>query len=98
MDIMNFFRNEEIENGEAVIVEDYLQSRRYGALPLTISLPKENVLKFYFEDDSWFALRPSGTEPKIKIYFSTNADTKENAVKRMTELKEKVLKKLEGVN
>ena len=33
-------------------------------------LPKSNVLKYYLEDDSWFAIRPSGTEPKIKIYIN----------------------------
>jgi len=33
-------------------------------------LPKENVLKFVLEDESWFCLRPSGTEPKIKVYFA----------------------------
>lgn len=33
-------------------------------------LPKSNVLKYYLEEDSWFAIRPSGTEPKIKIYIN----------------------------
>ena len=32
-------------------------------------LPKENVLKFLFTDGSWLAVRPSGTEPKIKVYI-----------------------------
>ncbi|MDU0895024.1 MAG: phospho-sugar mutase, partial [Anaerococcus sp.] len=39
-------------------------------------LPKSNVLKYYFEDDSWVAIRPSGTEPKIKLYI--NAVSKDN--------------------
>ena len=33
-------------------------------------LPQENVLKFHLADGSWFCLRPSGTEPKIKMYFA----------------------------
>lgn len=33
-------------------------------------LPKSNVLKYYLDDGSWIAVRPSGTEPKIKIYYS----------------------------
>ncbi len=33
-------------------------------------LPRENVLKYIFEDGSWMAVRPSGTEPKIKVYYS----------------------------
>ncbi|MBU3208482.1 phospho-sugar mutase [Clostridium algidicarnis] len=36
----------------------------------TIDLPRSNVLKFILKDESWFAVRPSGTEPKIKIYIS----------------------------
>ncbi|MDP4177100.1 MAG: phospho-sugar mutase [Bacillota bacterium] len=36
----------------------------------TINLPKSNVLKFILEDGSWFVVRPSGTEPKVKIYSS----------------------------
>lgn len=48
-------------------------------------LPKSNVLKYYLEDDSWFAIRPSGTEPKIKIYI--------NAIgKNMDESKDKLVK------
>lgn len=33
------------------------------------NMPSQNLLKFYFSDGSWFAVRPSGTEPKIKFYF-----------------------------
>lgn len=40
-------------------------------------LPKENVLKYVFENDNWFALRPSGTEPKIKIYMGAKGDNRE---------------------
>ena len=36
-------------------------------------LPKSNVLKFFFKD-GWFAIRPSGTEPKIKFYFGVSCD------------------------
>ena len=38
----------------------------------TINIPKSNVLIYYTEDGSKIALRPSGTEPKIKFYFSVN--------------------------
>ena len=71
--IMNYFRTEEItlEGYNIVRFEDYstsiakdLRSGKEEAL----TLPKSNVLKFIMEDGSWFVLRPSGTEPKIKIY------------------------------
>lgn len=50
-------------------------------------LPKENVLKFYFEDDSWLAVRPSGTEPKLKIYYSVRASEKDSAQERLDALR-----------
>ena len=40
-------------------------------------LPPENMMKFYFEDGSWIAARPSGTEPKIKIYYSIKGSSPE---------------------
>ena len=46
-------------------------------------LPKENVLKFILSDGSWFAARPSGTEPKLKVYYSVKADDREAAAKRV---------------
>ena len=40
-------------------------------------LPKSNVLYFELENDAWFCVRPSGTEPKIKFYFGCNGDNQE---------------------
>ena len=42
-------------------------------------LPKENVLKFIFENGSWLSVRPSGTEPKLKIYYSVCGENEETA-------------------
>lgn len=42
-------------------------------------LPKENVLKYVFDDGSWIAIRPSGTEPKLKVYYSIQDENKDNA-------------------
>ena len=42
-------------------------------------LPKSNVLKYYFEDESWVAIRPSGTEPKIKLYINAVSKVNEKA-------------------
>ena len=44
-------------------------------------LPKSDVLKFIFEDSSWIAIRPSGTEPKIKIYYSVRGNNRAEAEK-----------------
>jgi phosphoglucomutase len=46
----------------------------------TIDLPKSNVLCFYLEDGSSLIVRPSGTEPKIKLYISAVGDTNDNAI------------------
>ncbi len=51
-------------------------------------LPKENVLKYTWKDGSWLAVRPSGTEPKIKIYYSVNEENKEKATERLALLRE----------
>ena len=54
-------------------------------------LPKSNVLKFFLSDDSWFAVRPSGTEPKIKFYFGVAATSLKNAELQLDNLKKAVL-------
>lgn len=45
-------------------------------------LPKENVLKFILDDGSWFAVRPLGTESKIKIYDSVKSTNRTEVVRR----------------
>ena len=50
-------------------------------------LPKENVLRFIWENGSWMAVRPSGTEPKIKVYYSIQADTRDEAKAKLAEYK-----------
>jgi phosphoglucomutase len=56
-----------------------------------IKLPKSNVLKFILEDASWFVVRPSGTEPKMKIYLSVKGNSLEDASKKILKLKENVM-------
>ena len=53
-------------------------------------LPKENVLKYFFKDGSWMAMRPSGTEPKLKIYYSIKNENKEAAQARYDALTAKL--------
>lgn len=50
-------------------------------------LPKENVLKYIWKDGSWMAVRPSGTEPKIKVYYSIVDTDKENAKARLESIR-----------
>lgn len=53
-------------------------------------LPKENVLKYIFNDGSWMAVRPSGTEPKIKVYYSIVDPDKSNAKARLENIRQTI--------
>lgn len=53
-------------------------------------LPAANVLKYFFADGGWMAVRPSGTEPKIKFYYSLRGDSMESAEERVETLREAV--------
>ena len=57
-----------------------------------ITIPKSNVLIYYTEDGTKIAARPSGTEPKIKFYFSVNTslDSVSDFEEKNKELKEKI--------
>jgi phosphoglucomutase len=65
----------EINGQRVIMVEDYQNSTAKNLLSNeteTLSVPKSNVLIYYLEDGSKICARPSGTEPKIKFYFSVN--------------------------
>lgn len=59
-------------------------------------LPKENVLRFDFKDGSWAAARPSGTEPKLKLYFSVKGENKEQATVRHQAIRNVLADKIYG--
>lgn len=82
-DLMVYFRNhgKEIFNGVDKVIDYSLG---------VADLPKENVLKYVFFDGSWIAVRPSGTEPKIKVYYSIQDPSEENACKRLASAKKTV--------
>ncbi|MNN95182.1 Phosphoglucomutase [compost metagenome] len=58
-------------------------------------LPKENVLKYVLDDQSWFCLRPSGTEPKIKVYFAVCGESVENSKSLLEGLVQSVMKRVD---
>ena len=45
--------------------------------------PKSNVLKYYLDDGSWYAIRPSGTEPKIKLYIYSKDKNSEVSARKI---------------
>jgi len=99
--ILSTFREEKIDsvNGLNVsIKEDYLNSiiEKNGEVK-ALTLPKSNVLKFTLEDGSWFVLRPSGTEPKLKVYFEVKGNSKENGLELLEQVKKDVLERVEKI-
>jgi phosphoglucomutase len=58
------------------------------------TLPTSNVLKYILEDGSWIAVRPSGTEPKIKIYYSIKAENKAEAEKQLASIQKTIRNRL----
>ena len=61
-------------------VRDYLKGvRTCGGQSEPTGLPASDVLYFELENGNWVCVRPSGTEPKIKLYVNTNAKTQEEA-------------------
>ena len=53
-------------------------------------LPKENVLKYLFRNGRWLAVRPSGTEPKLKVYYSVRGESHEAAAEQLSALREQM--------
>lgn len=83
-DLMAKFRQElptDFAGYKVIAAEDYQASSRQDAAGnvTAINLPKSNVLKYFLEDGTWIAVRPSGTEPKIKFYIGTQGDSEADA-------------------
>ena len=86
---------ETIDGEKVVLVEDYQSSIATNQNDHTeseITIPKSNVLIYYTEDGTKIAARPSGTEPKIKFYFSVNTslESVSDFEEKNKELKEKI--------
>lgn len=82
----------EIGGYKVVSIEDYDNSIRIeNGNTSVITLPKSNVLKYYLEDGSWIAARPSGTEPKCKFYFSIKGKDITDATNKTTLFQKDIL-------
>ena len=68
------------------IDNDYVKNMITGEESKT-GLPKSNVLYYELEDNSWCCIRPSGTEPKIKLYMGIKGTSEEDANIKLEELK-----------
>lgn len=91
--IMDTIRNNPIRSiGNSKVIESFdFQNGVEG-------FPKSNVLKYVFSDKSWLALRPSGTEPKIKIYIGTHHEDDRLAIKKLEEIDTHVSKLISEID
>jgi len=96
-EIMNYLRDHlvpKIDGWRVSWVRDFDRGTEFhlsSNMLRAVGLPRSNVMHYSFVNASWFAVRPSGTEPKLKIYFSTIGKTKEEATQDMQHLKQGVL-------
>lgn len=96
--MVNFRNNppKKLGGQDVIMMKDYAQSRTYDFINNTntvIDLPASNVLQFFTTDGSKVTVRPSGTEPKIKFYFSVLANVRKRA--NMVEEEDKLIARIE---
>lgn len=96
--IMNDIRTSDISSvqGKKVLaLSDYLTgvTTKCDGTKEKITLPKSNVLLYTLENDCWMCVRPSGTEPKLKIYLATKENSFDSAEKDLAAMKDEVVKK-----
>lgn len=91
-EMMLYFRSVKIDNVADVKVDKILDYKDG-----VDDLPKSDVLKFLLEDGSWIAIRPSGTEPKIKFYFGANSDNQEDVESKLNNLISYILNVVDSI-
>ena len=97
-EMMTAMRNKDVENiGDYKVLtfkdieKDYIKDMITGAESKT-GLPKSNVLYYQLENNAWCCVRPSGTEPKIKLYFGVKGNDEEDATNSLEKLKDAMVK------
>ena len=91
-EIMKSFRNDDISSIAGVKVDRKLDYKEG-----IDGLPKADVLKFVLEDKSWIAIRPSGTEPKIKFYFGVCGNNEVESDKKVELLMKYIEEKIDTI-
>ena len=90
-------RNERLTemNGHKIVKKyDYQLSKEEDLITnevLDIDLPKSNVIKYTLDNGSWFVVRPSGTEPKMKAYIAVEGNSLTNAEESLNDFKNEVV-------
>ncbi len=98
--IMDHFRKNPptMENQRLVSFDDVLKGIHVeNDIETELDYPKSNVLKYNFENDNWVVFRPSGTEPKLKIYYGTKAKSMDSAKASIKQFNQNILKEIEAL-
>ncbi|MFA6693106.1 MAG: phospho-sugar mutase, partial [Acholeplasmataceae bacterium] len=64
---------------------------------MELDYPTSNVLKYVYENDTWIVFRPSGTEPKIKIYYGTKGKSMSDAKAFVDGINQKIKQDIERI-
>ena len=91
----------EIAGSEVVAVTDYLTQKEKTVATgeeKAIDIEKTDAVKFSYADESWYTLRPSGTEPKVKLYIYVKDENKDIAEEKLVKFEEKVLELLYSID
>lgn len=101
--IMAVFRNtppEEISGIKTSSVKDYKLLKEYDLISKgqkEMEPPSSNVLYFTLEDGSWFCIRPSGTEPKIKLYLGVKSENMKKSMEKSEKLFHSIMEKINKI-
>ena len=100
---LNILREEEsreLANKSIIVFKDYQKGKSFiynQEREEDIKLPESNVLQYRLEDESLVTVRPSGTEPKLKMYFAVCGENKNKAEGKLKELKDKFLGRINSI-
>lgn len=88
--LMKKFREEapqEFAGHKVVLTEDFSNNTKTAAdgTVSELGIPESNVLRYVLDDETWIAIRPSGTEPKLKFYIGTSADDPDKANEKLNQ-------------
>ena len=96
--IMDYFRTTDIAlKGFKILAKDdvklgvHTEFGKDDDKKSKINLPTSNVIKYYLNDNMWFVLRPSGTEPKLKVYYGVKGKSQAEADSKLQELTNEVM-------
>ena len=90
----------EIADREVVLWRDFQEGKEYDLKEnkeKEIHLPESNVLQYLLQDESLITIRPSGTEPKLKVYFAVKDETDKAAREKLDEIKTKFSERVEEI-